>query len=108
MLELIGILVVFGVVMVGNIVFDAWVIHTLYGWFVITSFAAPALTIAQVAGILLVFRGMRGYKLTKDDPEDKKKTGGEKLLKVFGGLAQNFLIALMSLGIGWCIKAFLP
>lgn len=106
MLELIGILVVFGVVTAGSIIFDAWVLHTLYGWFVVTAFSAPNLAISQVAGVLLVFRGARGYKVTKDDQE--KKPASEKMLKLAGGLAQNIIIALMSLGIGWCIKAFLP
>ena len=39
MLEVIGLLVVFGVVMAMSVVFDAWVVHTLYDWFVVTAFA---------------------------------------------------------------------
>ena len=108
MLEVIGLLVVFGVVMAMSVVFDAWVVHTLYDWFVVTAFSAPALTIMQVAGVLLVFRAARGYKIAKPDPEDKDKSPGEKMLRAVGLVAQNFIIALMALGIGWCVKAFLP
>ena len=108
MLEVIGIFVVFGIVMAASITFDAWVVHTLYGWFVVSAFAAPALTIAQIAGVLLVFRAARGYKVSKESHEDKAKSPVEKMLKALGGVAQNFIIALMSLGIGWCVKAFLP
>lgn len=108
MLEVIGLLVVFGVALAGSVLFDAWVVHTLYEWFVITAFAAPALTITQVAGVLLVFRGALGYKVPKDDPNDKKKTPGERLLGSVGLMFQGFIIALMTLGIGWCVKGFLP
>ena len=108
MLELIGILVVFGFVMAGSVAFDAWVIQTLYGWFIPVAFAsAPALTIAQVAGVLLVFRGARGYKVPKDDPADEKKSPGEKLTDGLGNMVTGFVISLMTLGIGWCIRWFL-
>ena len=107
MLEIVGLFVVFGVALAGSVLFDAWVVHTLYEWFVVTAFAAPKLGIAQVAGVLLVFRGARGYKVPKNDPEDKHKTSGEKMLGSVKLMVYGFAIALMTLGIGWCVRWFL-
>ena len=108
MFEAIGILLTFAIVMAGSIIFDAWAVSKLYGWFIQTAFAtAPALSIAQVAGVLLVFRAARGYRLPKNE-EKEKKSPGETLLESFKLLAQGVLVTLMTLGIGWCVKGCLP
>ncbi len=107
--KLIGGVILIVVIMAASIAFDAWVISTLYGWFILTAFvSAPNLTIAQIAGVLLVFRGARGYKTAKEPPETVKKSGSEKMIGVMSGMLTVFLVSLTSLGIGWCIKALLP
>jgi hypothetical protein len=102
-----GLLAVFGACIAASIVFDAWVIHTLYGWFIPVAFtSAPTLSVAQVAGVLLVFRGARGYRLPenkKDDSEDPSDQMWKVIKRMFFGM----VIAFMSLGIGWCVRFFL-
>jgi hypothetical protein len=69
-----------------------FVLSKLWFWFVVPSFGFPALTVVNAAGICLIVRFMKNYKLgdTKDDE--------------FKRIRSAFIFPLISLSIGWFLR----
>lgn len=69
-----------------------FVLSKLWFWFVVPSFGFPALTVVDAAGICLIIKFTKGYKLsdTKDD-----------LFKV---ISFAFIFPLIALSIGWFLR----
>ncbi len=73
------------IVVVPLLIFEAFVLSTLWAWFVVTTFGLPALTLPVAIGIKLVFSILMPtpyFKTSEDNKESAKKVG----LKIVGGL----------------------
>jgi len=69
-----------------------FVLSKLWFWFVVPSFGFPALTVVDAAGICLIIKFTKGYKLS--DTEDD-------LFKV---ISSAFIFPLIALSIGWFLR----
>lgn len=104
MLAVIGAFTVATFAIVFGVVFDAWFVHTLYDWFVPVIFAsAPALTMAQIAGVLLVFRAAEGIPIPKKDDDKVEDNGFYEATRILGW---RLSLSFTTLLVGWCIKTF--
>lgn len=75
------------------IVWSAYVLTILWGWFAVTAFGLPVLSIAQAAGLSLLVTYYRNSRV-----EDK----------TFDETIGAWVITpLMYLGLGWVIKLFI-
>lgn len=78
-------------------VWRAYVLTVLWAWFVVSTFALPALSIPAAIGLCLTLSMLRPHKNVKSDPDEK---AGE----VF---AVGVLVPLVLLGLGYIVKAFM-
>lgn len=90
-----------------GVVFDAWFVHTLYGWFMPVAFAsAPTLTMGQIAGVLLVLRAAKGIPIPKKDDDNDKGDSNRHFREAARIMFWKINLSLFTLLIGWCVKAF--
>lgn len=97
MKALYGIVGVFAAFLIA-IIWGGYVFSVLWAWFVVTTFAAPVITVAQAIGATLVLRFAVGNWRTK-------KEGDHEHGKAMAGA---FFIPLLFLGVGWLVKQWLP
>jgi hypothetical protein len=85
-----GALGLFGVVLPLLIIIDAYVLQILWGWFVVTTFAAPALSIPQAIGLSLVVNFFK-HSVATHKPSGTKKSS----LSFFGEVLFYPVLALI-------------
>lgn len=82
------------------------VLSTLWAWFVVPTFALPALSIAQALGVVVVADYIRyDYDQLTESDDYKRLTGTGKLIMA---LASVVVMALFFLSYGWTISLFMP
>lgn len=79
----------------GLAVLNGWVLSILWGWFIVPTFAAPALSIPAAMGIAIAVGYMTSSTRGKDDREKWDK------------IATPFVHPIVALGVGWIVKQFL-
>lgn len=83
-------------------IFGGWVLTILWKWFIVSTFNAPSLGIAQGIGLSLTI----GFLTNKYKPTESqsKKSFSENLTEGFiGAIIQPSLVLLF----GWIVKMFL-
>lgn len=83
-------------------IFGGWVLTILWKWFIVSTFNAPALGIAQGIGLSLTI----GFLTNKYKPTESqsKKSFSENLTEgLIGAVIQPSLVLLF----GWIVKMFL-
>lgn len=83
-----------------SVIFDGFVLATLWRWFIVTTFNVIPLQIPQALGIALVIKYLTRPIKSEDKTQDKK----EQLIKV---LVITVLGPLFVLGYGWIIYQFI-
>lgn len=98
----IGALLVIAVAVAGAVavvalsaIWGGYVVHVLWGWFIVPTFGAPALSIPAAIGVMLVLGAMKSAKYREADDEAGKT------------LAVSFIVPLLSLGAGYVVRMFL-
>ena len=92
-----AIIIVFGIPLM---VWNGFVLATLWGWFIVPYFEAPALTVAMAVGITLVAGLFTGrYRPGKSD--DALRHTVHIIIFSAGYRA-------IALGMGWIVTGFLP
>jgi len=88
---------------VGGIIFDGYVVATLWGWFMATTFGLPRLTLAPAIGVSLLVG-----RLTFQHPLDVT----EKDRSYWGRLGRTITLIYappaVTLLLGWAVHAFMP
>lgn len=93
--------VIFGLFgFVFTFVLEGITISTLWGWFIVTQFHLPALSIPSAIGIGAVVSYMTHQNI-KEFPDDD--TAFTKMTKSFG---RSILMAVVYLAVGWVIFQF--
>jgi hypothetical protein len=69
-----------------------FVFSKLWFWFVVPSFGFPALTVVDAAGICLIIKFIKSYKLSNTE---------DNLFKV---ISFAFIFPLIALSIGWFLR----
>jgi hypothetical protein len=88
--------------MVGLTLIRGLVLQALWGWFIVTTFALPDLTLVQALGLSLVVSFLT-MQLENDDPKNDTRSAGEKAAAgVFIGLFFYGIVFVM----GAVIHAF--
>jgi hypothetical protein len=77
------------------VLYDGYIVHLLWGWFIVTTFSIKAISVLEAVGVCLVVSALR-YKSKKSDDEDIV----EKRLRGFMELS-------FMLGFGWVVKNFM-
>ena len=78
-------------------IWGGYVFSILWAWFIVTAFAAPALSVAQAIGVTLAGRFILArWKPEKDDDGPGK------------AMASAFVVPLLFLAVGWIVKQWLP
>ena len=89
-----AIIIVFGIPLM---VWNGFVLATLWGWFIVPYFEAPALTVAMAVGITLAASLFTsGYRPGKSD---------DALQHI---IIFNTIHPAIALGMGWIVTGFLP
>lgn len=82
---------------IGMTIFRGWTLSVLWGWFVVTTFGLPALSIPQAIGATIVVSFFTyQYHYSKENEDN----WGRAI--VFG-----ILFPLVSLGVGYIVKGYL-
>ena len=98
---IIGGILAYAIFIVPSIVLGGYVLATLWAWFVVALFNAPALTIAEAIGLHLIIGFMaHQYQLLAPEEDDLKK----KLAHIALYLYARPLLALLT---GWVVTWFL-
>lgn len=85
--------------MVLSVFIGGFVFLKLYGWFIITTFNAPVISLPQALGLMLFI----GYLKPKPKKDEDEKFSIEKYAKQF---IELIVIASFALGIGYLILQF--
>jgi len=88
------------ILLVITIFIGSYVFLKLWQWFIMTTFDAQSITIAQAMGIMLFV----GYLRPKRKTNDEEKFTIKKITKSF---LETLLMAIFVLGIGWLITLFI-
>lgn len=79
------------------IVWGGYAFSVLWAWFIVTTFAAPALAVSQAIGLTLVLRfAVVRHRKDGEDAEPGK------------ALANAFFVPLIFLAFGWIVKQWVP
>jgi hypothetical protein len=89
----------FGVVLPLLIIIDAYVLQILWGWFIVTTFAAPALSIPQAIGLSLVVNFLK-HTVASHRPAGEKK-------KLWPFLGEALAYPAFALAIGKIVTMFM-
>jgi len=84
---------------VGRMITIGLTFSILWSWFIVTTFNAPQLTIAQAYGVALCVAVVRGYQ-----PTDSKRDTNQVILDV---LASVLIRPAFLLLFGWIVKGLL-
>lgn len=83
---------------VAMMMWRAYVLTVLWSWFIVATFAVPALSVPAAIGLFITVAMFRNRK--KENSADEKESIGEQL-------AIQALIPLLLLGMGWIVKMFM-
>lgn len=75
----------------GDILFGAFVLSKVWGWYIVPAFNAPELTIATAVGLKLVMKALNGVKLPSDSDSSDRGLINEIIL---GFIFNVMLLAL--------------
>lgn len=78
---------------------SGYVMHVLWGWFVVPTFGLPGISIAQALGLALIVRAVIGTRSEKKDERPFTKILGEAIFR-------PVLVGAVFLAVGFVIKAF--
>jgi len=84
---------------VGRMITIGLALSVLWGWFIVSTFNAPQLTIAQAYGIALCFAVVRGYQ-----PTDSERDTNQVILDVVASVLLRPAVLLL---FGWIVKGLL-
>lgn len=82
----------------GIAIWRAYVLTVLWTWFVVSTFAVPALSIPAAMGLCITLALLRERKLKNSG--DEEESIGQKL-------AIQALVPLFALGFGWIVKIWM-
>jgi uncharacterized protein YacL len=88
------------ITMIITVLIGGFVFQTLWGWFIVPTFAMPQLTLIQAIGTSFFINYLKMNLAEKNDDEFSM----EFVLK---RLVMSILIALFLLGFGWVITLFM-
>jgi hypothetical protein len=91
---------VIGSLIVGPVV-RGWVLSRLWGWFIVTSFAAPPLHVVPSIGLMIVATFVINHPMVRSN---KKESAGEMMISF---IVVAFLPPLLTLWVGWLVHLFL-
>lgn len=103
-----------GAVLAG-IVIDAFLLETLWGWFVVPQFGLAPLTIPIAGGLVTIAYLLRGAgydakkskKAEKDQHDDSPKALRRNLEEIRESLLSLVLRPALILGVGWLLTVFM-
>lgn len=102
LLMLVGIFTSIGIVFTITAILNGFVLVYLWAWFVVPIFAAPALSIPQAIGLMLVVQFL---KSEFDNNAKKEAKASETLAAVAAWIIGKPVITFL---IGYAVKQFLP
>lgn len=76
-------------------ILKAWVVLTMWGWFIVPTFGLPALNVPIVYGILIAVAYIKGYPDTEYDEDYLSKV-----------ITNFFILPFIVLGFGWVALQF--
>lgn len=88
------------IVIIFSCVVGGYVFKTLWAWFIVPTFNAPVLSIAQAIGIMSILN----YTKPKTKDTDKERTATEVFVR---GLFEVVLYAIVALLFGWIVHLFM-
>ena len=86
------------------LLYKAWVVVILWGWFVVPVFHLPPLELGYACGLLLIWHLLNA---TEQDPRKKKEEPGLSVAEFIALILLGFIGPTCSLGFGWLVKAVL-
>lgn len=90
--------VIFGLLLiVPSMLFNGWVLQTLWLWFLVPAFRFPAITIWTAIGIRVIAGLLTSYSW----PSDEDKEIGERIVRA---IAMAFVYPSIVLGIAWMVR----
>jgi hypothetical protein len=101
--------------MVAGIVIDAFLLKTLWGWFVVPQFGLAALTVPLAGGLVTIAYLLRGAsydkKPVRDEDADEDDDSPQALRRNIEDLRQTLLSLVLRpiliLGVGWLLTVFM-
>jgi hypothetical protein len=95
-------LLITSVALIPLVLYRAWVVTRLWGWFVVPAFHLPALDMRYALGLLLIVN-----MFTTDDSPPPSTDGDDwtKALAAYVGPLFGMTVALV---VGWIVKAYVP
>ena len=100
-MKIIGIITTVLITLIVSPIWRGYVLSKLWLWFIVSTFGAAPLGIAQSIGLALVVSFLTHQA---DSYEDKEKSANAKIAQA---VAITFLSPAMALLIGWIVKGFL-
>jgi len=100
-MKIIGIITTILITMIVTPVWRGYALSKLWLWFIVSTFGAAPLGIAQSIGLSLIVSFVTHQT---DSYEDKDKSYGEKMTRA---VLLAFMTPAMALFIGWIVKGFL-
>lgn len=94
-------LIAWTVLVLVSTILRGWCLSILWGWFVVSTFGLPPLSITQAIGVSLVVSFLT-YELP--DHQKVERSEAEKLGR---GIAISVLLQLLYLGVGWIVKQYM-
>jgi hypothetical protein len=83
-------------------IWSGWVLSVLWGWFMVTTFSAPAISIVEAIGLSIIVGLFTQHLASKADVRDED---GIKLIRSL--FIRAFTLPLVSLGVGWIVYQFI-
>lgn len=100
-MKIIGIITTVLITMILSPIWCGYALSKLWLWFIVSTFGASPLGIAESIGLALVVSFLTHQH---DSYEDKEKSATERIVM---GVVHAFLAPAMALLIGWIVKGFL-
>ena len=100
-LAVLGGIVGFGFLLVFSSIFNGYALSVLWGWFVVPTFGAPALSVVPAIGVAMVVSYLTHQ--THDCKKEEKSFG----VTIAEGSATAILRPLVTLFFGWIVHLFM-
>lgn len=84
------------------VLWRGYVLSILWGWFIVSLFHVPALSIPYALGISLILN-----LLTHGPEGHKKDPTMSDTENMFAAFVYSFILSSAALGIGWIVKGFI-
>ena len=99
-MKIIGYITSFVVVVFLSSVWSGYALSILWGWFIVSAFHAPALSIPAAIGVSMIV----SYMTYHGTPTDKDKSFTDKMIE---GIAMGIARPALTLFAGWTVKFWL-